>query len=90
MLPAPTTEHVEFPKDGWFYIKSGLADLVLDVEHGAFVNHMKPGAYIQLRHQKLKTDSRSHALLELQLWRYVGGYLLNRRTGLALTVESSK
>jgi hypothetical protein len=43
-----------------------------------------------LAHQRLKAGKHSHALLELQLWRYQDGHFINRRSGLALAVDSSK
>ncbi|KAG0240690.1 hypothetical protein BGW41_006773, partial [Actinomortierella wolfii] len=78
----------EFPINRWFYIKSKASGLVLDVEHGFFKDHMKAGAALELNHQKLYASARKHALLELQLWRYEDGYLINRRTGLVMDVAN--
>ncbi|KAF9974682.1 hypothetical protein BGZ73_001866, partial [Actinomortierella ambigua] len=78
----------DFPVNRWFYIKSKASGLVLDVEHGFFKDHMKAGAALELNHQKLYASSRKHALLELQLWRYEDGYLINRRTGLVIDVAN--
>ncbi|KAF9156576.1 hypothetical protein DFQ26_009301, partial [Actinomortierella ambigua] len=76
----------EIPVNRWFYIKSKASGLVLDVEHGFFKDHLKAGAALELNHQKLHASSRKHALLDLQLWRYEDGYLINRRTGLVIDV----
>ncbi|KAG0013890.1 hypothetical protein BGZ80_010786, partial [Entomortierella chlamydospora] len=81
---AQVTVHTEFPSDKWFYIKSKASNLVLDVEHGFFRDHTKPGAYLELNNQKLFASAKKHALLELQLWRFQDGYIINRRTGLVL------
>ncbi|ORZ05712.1 hypothetical protein BCR41DRAFT_278629, partial [Lobosporangium transversale] len=67
-----------------FYIKSRASALVLDVEHGFFRDHTKPGAYLELNNQKLFASAKRHALLELQLWRFENGFIINRRTGLVL------
>ncbi|KAF9373316.1 hypothetical protein CPB97_000656, partial [Podila verticillata] len=84
---ARVKEHHAAPVDCWFYLKSGISDLVLEVEHSRQINHLKSGAHIQLAHQKLKSGKHSHALLELQLWRFQDGYIINRRSGLVLAVE---
>ncbi|KAF9547918.1 hypothetical protein EC957_007645, partial [Mortierella hygrophila] len=81
---AEVSTHVEFPLDRWFYIKSKASNHVLDIEHGFLKDHTKPGAYLQLNHQKLQASAQKHALLELQLWRFENGYIINRRTGLVL------
>ncbi|KAF9195071.1 hypothetical protein BGZ50_005292, partial [Haplosporangium sp. Z 11] len=79
--------HTEFPSDKWFYVKSRASGLVLDVEHGFLRDHTKPGAYLELNNQKLHASSKRHALLELQLWRFEDGYIINRRTGMVLDVN---
>ncbi|KAG0043718.1 hypothetical protein BGZ83_011087, partial [Gryganskiella cystojenkinii] len=81
--------HAAFPNQTWFYIKSKASGLVLDIEHGFFRDHSKPGAYIELNNQKLLASSKRHALLELQLWKYQDGYIINRRTGLVLDVSQA-
>ncbi|KAF9360723.1 hypothetical protein BGX34_007540, partial [Mortierella sp. NVP85] len=85
---ARVVEHRGAPVDCWFYLKSGISDLVLEIDHGRGVDHLKAGTFIQLAHQKLKAGKHSHALLELQLWRYQDGHFINRRSGLALAVDS--
>ncbi|KAF9430481.1 hypothetical protein BGZ76_000821, partial [Entomortierella beljakovae] len=80
-------EHKVAPVNCWFYLKSGISDLVFEPEHGRGVNHLKSGTHVQLAHQKLKSGKHSHALLELQLWRFEDGYIINRRTGLVLAVD---
>ncbi|KAI8352981.1 ricin B lectin domain-containing protein, partial [Mortierella sp. GBAus27b] len=73
-----------FPSEKYFYIKSKASGLVLDVEHGFLRDHTKPGAYLQLNGQKLIASEKKHALLELQLWRFDNGFIINRRTGMVL------
>ncbi|KAF9409794.1 hypothetical protein BGZ94_001860, partial [Podila epigama] len=87
---ARVKEHRVAPNDCWFYLKSGISDLVLEVEYGRQINHLKSGTHIQLAHQKLRSGKHSHALLELQLWRFQDGYIINRRSGLVLAVENIK
>ncbi|KAG0196973.1 hypothetical protein BGX28_009522, partial [Mortierella sp. GBA30] len=84
---ARVVEHHHAPVNCWFYLKSGISDLVLEVEHGRQINHLKAGTHINLAHQRLKSGKHSHALLELQLWRYDNGYIINRRSGLVLAVD---
>ncbi|KAI1316330.1 hypothetical protein EDD11_010109 [Mortierella claussenii] len=84
---ARVVEHHSAPTDCWFYLKSGISDLVLEVAHGRGVNHLKSGTHVYLGHQKLKSGKHSHALLELQLWRFQDGYIINRRSGLVLAVD---
>ncbi|KAF9107960.1 hypothetical protein BGX29_004073, partial [Mortierella sp. GBA35] len=86
MEVAEISSHAEFPVNHWFYIKSKASNHVLDIEHGFLKDHTKPGAYLQLNHQKLHASAQRHALLELQLWRFESGYIINRRTGLVLDV----
>jgi len=81
---ARVSVHTEFPSGKWFYIKSKASNLVLDVEHGFFRDHTKAGAFLELNGQKLHASDKRHALLELQLWRYEDGYIINRRTGMVL------
>ncbi|KAF9583249.1 hypothetical protein BGW38_009927, partial [Lunasporangiospora selenospora] len=83
---ATITIHNEFPAERWFYIKSKASGLVLDVEHGFLRDHTKAGAHVELNGQKLQASAQRHALLELQLWRFEDGYIVNRRTGLVLDV----
>ncbi|KAF9929140.1 hypothetical protein BGZ65_005935, partial [Modicella reniformis] len=85
---ARVVDHRTPPVDCWFYLRSGISDLVLEVEHGREISHLKSGTHIQLAHQKLKSGKHSHALLELQLWRFQDGYFINRRSGLVLAVDS--
>ncbi|KAG0307670.1 hypothetical protein BGZ98_010139, partial [Dissophora globulifera] len=82
--------HRGAPVDCWFYLKSGISDLVLEVEHSRQISHMKSGTRVQLAHQRLRSGKHSHARLELQLWRFDDGYIINRRSGLVLTVDSVK
>ncbi|KAF9345813.1 hypothetical protein BGX26_002705, partial [Mortierella sp. AD094] len=84
---ARVVEHKVAPANCWFYLKSGISDLVLEPEHGRGVNHLKSGTHIHLAHQRLKSGKHSHALLELQLWRFEDGYIINRRSGLVLAVD---
>ncbi|KAF9905967.1 hypothetical protein BX616_000861, partial [Lobosporangium transversale] len=84
---ARVQEHKSVPTDCWFYLKSGISDLVLEIQHGRGISHLKSGTLIQLGHQRLKSGKKSHALLELQLWRYQDGYIINRRSGLVLSVD---
>ncbi|KAG0334355.1 hypothetical protein BG004_000441, partial [Podila humilis] len=84
---ARVREHSSAPTDCWFYLKSGISDLVLEIEHSRQVNHLKSGTHVQLAHQRLKSGKHSHALLELQLWRFQDGYIINRRSGLVLAVD---
>ncbi|KAF9950314.1 hypothetical protein BGZ70_001429, partial [Mortierella alpina] len=84
---ARVVEHRHAPVNCWFYLKSGVSDLVLEVEHGRQINHLQPGTHLHLAHQRLKSGKHSHALLELQLWRFDNGYIINRRSGLVLGVD---
>ncbi|KAF9933124.1 hypothetical protein FBU30_006448, partial [Linnemannia zychae] len=84
---ARVVDHDHAPVNCWFYLKSGISDLVLEVEHNRHISHLKSGTEIKLAHQKLKSGKRSHALLELQLWRFDDGYIINRRSGLVLAVD---
>ncbi|KAF9100709.1 hypothetical protein BGX27_000276, partial [Mortierella sp. AM989] len=84
---ARVVDHVVPPVNCWFYLKSGISDLVIEPEHGRGVNHLKSGTHMCLAHQKLKSGKHSHALLELQLWRFQDGYIINRRSGLVLAVD---
>ncbi|KAG0260352.1 hypothetical protein BG011_001953, partial [Mortierella polycephala] len=84
---ARVVDHQSAPVDCWFYMTSGVSDLVLEVEHGRNINHLKPGTLVTLNHQRLKSGKHSHALLELQLWRFQDGYIINRRSGLVLGVD---
>ncbi|KAF9954970.1 hypothetical protein BGZ72_004124, partial [Mortierella alpina] len=84
---ARVIEHQHAPVNCWFYLKSGVSDLVLEVEHGRQINHLKAGTHLHLDHQRLKSGKHSHALLELQLWRFDNGYIINRRSGLVLAVD---
>jgi hypothetical protein len=81
---ARVSVHSEFPSEKYFYIKSKASGLVLDIEHGFLRDHTKPGAYLQLNGQKLVASEKKHALLELQLWRFDNGFIINRRTGMVL------
>lgn len=87
---ARVVDHSHAPVNCWFYLKSGISDLVLEVEHGRQVNHLQAGSQVKLAHQKLKSGKHSHALLELQLWRFDDGYIINRRSGLVLAVDKRK
>lgn len=87
---ARVVDHSHAPVNCWFYLKSGISDLVLEVEHGRQVNHLQAGTQVKLAHQRLKSGKHSHALLELQLWRFDDGYIINRRSGLVLAVDKSK
>ncbi|CAO3565913.1 unnamed protein product [Mortierella alpina] len=84
---ARVVEHRHAPVNCWFYLKSGISDLVLEVEHGRQINHLQPGTHLHLAHQRLKSGKHSHALLELQLWRFDNSYIINRRSGLVLGVD---
>ncbi|KAF9569219.1 hypothetical protein EC968_002657, partial [Mortierella alpina] len=84
---ARVVEHKHAPVNCWFYLKSGVSDLVLEIEHGRQINHLKAGTHLHLAHQRLKSGKHSHALLELQLWRFDNGYIINRRSGLVLGVD---
>ncbi|KAF9302842.1 hypothetical protein BGZ91_009232, partial [Linnemannia elongata] len=48
---------------------------------------MKAGARAEMNHQKIDQGDGRHSLLELQLWRYEAGYLINRRTGFVLDIQ---
>lgn len=87
---ARVVDHSHAPVNCWFYLKSGISDLVLEVEHGRQINHLQAGSQVKLAHQRLKSGKHSHALLELQLWRFDDGYIVNRRSGLVLAVDNSK
>ncbi|KAF9275594.1 hypothetical protein BGZ68_010685, partial [Mortierella alpina] len=71
----------------WFYIKSAASGLVVDIEHGYFTDPMKAGARAEMNHQKIDSGDGRHSLLELQLWRYEAGFLINRRTGFVLDIQ---
>ncbi|KAI7818436.1 hypothetical protein BC939DRAFT_480328 [Gamsiella multidivaricata] len=75
-----------FPQS-WFYIKSAASGLVVDIEHGYFTDPMKAGARAEMNHQKIDNGDGRHTLLELQLWRYEAGFLINRRTGFVLDIQ---
>ena len=77
---------VIFPTS-WFYIKSAASNLVVDIEHGYFTDPMKAGARAEMNHQKIDNGDGRHSLLELQLWRYEAGFLINRRTGFVLDIQ---
>lgn len=51
---------------------------------------MKAGARAEMNHQKIDQGDGRHSLLELQLWRYEAGYLINRRTGFVLDIQGGK
>jgi len=89
MEEAKISIHATFPTQAWFYIKSKASGFVLDVEHGFLRDHSKPGANIELNHQKLRASAKRHALLELQLWKFQDGFVINRRTGLVLDVAQA-
>lgn len=74
----------------WFYIKSAASGLVVDIEHGYFTDPMKAGARAEMNHQKIDNGDGRHSLLELQLWRYEAGFLINRRTGFVLDIQGGK
>ncbi|KAF9307936.1 hypothetical protein BG003_011837, partial [Podila horticola] len=76
----------DFPTN-WFYIKSAASNLVVDIERGYFTNPMKVGARTAMNHQKIDSGDGRHSLLELQLWRYEAGFLINRRTGFVLDIQ---
>lgn len=48
---------------------------------------MKAGARAEMNHQKIDSGDGRHSLLELQLWRYEAGFLINRRTGFVLDIQ---
>ena len=47
------------------------------------------GAHIHLVVQKRFSSAERHSLVELQLWKLEGSYVINRFTGLYLTVDST-
>jgi hypothetical protein len=51
---------------------------------------MKAGARAEMNHQKIDQGDGRHSLLELQLWRYEAGYLINRRTGFVLDIQGGE
>lgn len=85
---AQITVYADFPQEKWCYLKHKASGLVLNVEHGFGRDHTKPLANIVLNHQKLCGSAARHALLELQLWCFESGYIVNRRTGLVLDVDN--
>lgn len=86
---AQISVHADFAQVKWFYLKHKASGLVLSVEHGFWLDHTKVGAKIALSHQRLCGSSSRHALLDLQLWRFEDGFIINRRTGLVLDVWES-
>jgi len=60
---------------------------VIDIEHGFLTDPMKAGARAEMNHQKIDNGDGRHSLLELQLWRYESGFLINRRTGFVLDIQ---
>ncbi|KAG0012587.1 hypothetical protein BGZ81_001477, partial [Podila clonocystis] len=92
LSPAPSrTASIRFRPENfptcWFYIKSAVSGLVIDIEHGYFTDPMKVGARAEMNHQKIDNGDGRHSLLELQLWRYEAGFLINCRTGFVLDIQ---
>ncbi|KAF9583250.1 hypothetical protein BGW38_009928 [Lunasporangiospora selenospora] len=81
---------LSFPT-GTFYIRSGIAGLVLDIESGFLKDPTKAGARVQLAHRKSsKTGTDSFPQREQQLWRTEEGYIVNVRTGHVLDIQGGK
>ncbi|KAI7818437.1 hypothetical protein BC939DRAFT_291962 [Gamsiella multidivaricata] len=81
---------LSFPT-GTFYIQSGIAGLVLDIETGFLKDPLKAGARVELTHKKSsKNSTDSFAQFEQQLWRAEEGYIVNVRTGHVLDIQAGK
>ncbi|KAF9344131.1 hypothetical protein BGX34_005967 [Mortierella sp. NVP85] len=76
----------EFSSGKWVYIKSKVSNLVLDVEKGFLKDPLKAGARLELNDQMLH-PSDAQPSIELQLWRFDDGYIVNRRSGLVLDIQ---
>lgn len=81
---------MSFP-NGAFYIQSGIAGLVLDIESGFLKDPLKAGARVELAHRKsTKSSTDSFPALEQQLWRAEENYIVNVRTGHVLDIQGGK
>ena len=75
-----------FSQSTYFFIRTANGHVV-DIDHGFNKNHMKVGAYASIHPQTTAASANQHAMLDIQLWTLKDGYLINKRTGLALTLE---
>lgn len=95
MSASPTASNrssrvLSFP-NGAFYIQSGIAGLVLDIESGFLKDPLKAGARVELAHRKsTKSSTDSFPALEQQLWRAEENYIVNVRTGHVLDIQGGK
>lgn len=83
---AITRKLERFSEYSYFFIRAANGHVV-DIEHGLGKNHMKVGAYASVHPQTTAASANQHAILDIQLWTLKDGYLINKRTGLALTIE---
>lgn len=83
---AGTRKLEHFSTCSYFFIRASNG-YVVDIDHGLGKNHMQVGAYASVHPQTTAASANQHALLDIQLWTLKNGYLINKRTGLALTIE---
>ncbi|KAF8945706.1 hypothetical protein BGZ52_009447, partial [Haplosporangium bisporale] len=83
---AITEQHVIAPKESWFYLVASCR--VATINYDQITAHGCDGASVSLVAQKRFSSAHRHALLELQLWKFEDSYIINRHTGLYLTVDS--
>ena len=82
-----TSEAVPITKDHWFFIKSNVSGLVMDLEAGWFISPTDVGAYIYMKKQ-YSLDDADKSLLYRQMWRFEDGYFINRKTGYVIDIFS--
>ncbi|KAG0350950.1 hypothetical protein BGZ54_003504, partial [Gamsiella multidivaricata] len=84
---AKTEQYVVAPKETWFYLVAG--NKVASICPTILLEREADGAAIELFVQKKFSSAERHALVDLQLWKLEGSYIINRFTGLYLTVDSN-
>ncbi|KAG0250546.1 hypothetical protein BGZ95_007159, partial [Linnemannia exigua] len=82
---ARTEQYIIAPKDSWFYLVAGNKVASISTTH--LLERGAEGASIELSVQKRFASAQRHALIDLQLWKLEGSYVINRFTGLYLTVD---
>src|SRR5690554_1927674 len=84
---ATTEQHLVAPTESWFYLIVG--NKVASITGIHLLEHGAEGASIQLVVQKRFCSAERHTLVELQLWKRVDSFIINRLTGHYLTVDSN-
>lgn len=83
---AETEQYVVAPTDAWFYLVAG--NKVASISSSHLLEKGADGASVHLVVQKRFSSAERHALVELQLWKLVDSFIINRLTGLYLTATS--